>query len=193
MGAATQGWGASVESGLGPIVDLGGYGTVIVPVRPYWSNDLLRQPGGGVRLTMHELAGLPELAYGLKMPKVYKVSERDIVAEKDYPTVIWIPPDNDWRRAKQLWYEQLGAGIASGVKIVRMTVEPAPGAATIVIPNPVPPVIVSLCSPEYEKQWANSGSRSGEPQYISPYHVGVKGHVSVCGLLNMTGKPASPR
>lgn len=153
----------------------------------------LKQSNHLLRLSGTELAGLPYVAFGHQMPDVYRVRGKVVLDQRSYPPLIWVPPDNDWRNAKQLWAEELEPIMGKGAKVVRMTVETAPGEATMVVPNPVPPVLLSLCSPEYERLWGHSGSKPGEPSYIPSNNIGEQYEyrplrvLSICKLLSKQG------
>ncbi|MGD9727468.1 MAG: hypothetical protein AB7E70_19840 [Hyphomicrobiaceae bacterium] len=177
-----RGWGARVEAGIGPIVELGRHGTVVV-ARLEVGND--RRFGiARERLYKQEerhsgyagipipLAALPDVTYDLRPPNIARARGK-VVVTKWLPNFVWLPPHNNWADAMQLFEREFETFIGPGVRLKRILVEPAPYRWTMQIPNPPPAALITLCSSTYLKLF-KIRRMADAPPLIHPMHIGIK-------------------
>ncbi len=185
-------WAARVDAGIGPIVDLGRYGSVIAALRTDPLDERLRKEGYARKLPYDvpvALTGLPWKAYKLDRHPVRHAPPGKVALTTYLPNFIWVPPSNDWTEARQLWKDEFEALIGPGVRLVQVSLEPDPAGKTMVIPEPTPEVLLGLCSPDYLEARRQTRLAKAGSSYPSPYDVGAKyeyrpfRHKSICDFL----------
>ena len=133
-------WNTQVR-GVAPMIDLGAHGTIIAALE-YDSADYARKNrAAGKVYKMWEgfpasAANLPLEAYGLH-PADIGSAKRKVVLQK-YPCIVWVPAGNDWRRAQQLFPEEVPVVVHRSIRIVQMTIEPATGSSVVTRIEPAP-------------------------------------------------------
>lgn len=134
--------------GVAPFVELGRHGTIIAALEanPVWYR------------TKMESLGLKVSGAGVELPKSasllplggYNVYPKDLgkakgkVVLKDLPSFVWIRRGADWLTAEPVLPQEMPVKIDPSVRLVQVTIEPAPDARLITRIKTPPPWLVQM-------------------------------------------------
>ena len=128
-------WNAQLN-GVAPIVDLQGHGWIIAGLEGDGAD--LHRTHRAKGWSEKEIANqtplvasqIPLAAFGMwkKPAEITKATGKAALIAGQYPYFIWVPPSGDWKAAQQLFASEFPTEIHAGVKLIHVTIEPAPGA-----------------------------------------------------------------
>ena len=142
-------WNSQLD-GVAPIVDLKGDGWVVAALEGDGADLYAKHLAMG--MTRDQIAvkmplpaaQLPLAAYTWKPIELPQAKGKAVLETGQHPYFIWVPPKGGWQAARQLFADEFSKEIHAGVKLVRVSIEPAPGAPFVNKVENAPPWLVEF-------------------------------------------------